>query len=197
MIKYGGESGRMYTYAAFSARIQVKIGLQAGELHLLFGFCPNRPLFPAQIEHGEINRRGLTLFARRPSCEQGLAVAWPQRAKRGGGTNTHFLVSLSNPHITLLRQSLHKWCLSVQCCHSLSCSSSAATPHIELFCAVESSAHMSSQRSAWLKMFLLFVCIGQRLSRLSGWQFLSHSCSGNFAHAASNASDDARLSLRT
>ena len=78
------------------------------------------------------------------------------------------MVSLSKAHITLFRQSLHRWCLSVQCCHSLSCSSSAFTVQMHVFCGDDISAHMSSHRSAELKMCRLFVCIGQRLSRLSG-----------------------------
>ena len=69
---------------------------------------------------------------------------------KGGGAN--FFVSLSYAHITLLRQSLQRWCLSVQCCHSLSCSSSAFTAQISCFCVSDISAHMSSHRSAELKM---------------------------------------------
>jgi len=68
---------------------------------------------------------------------------------------------------------------------------------MHVFCGDDISAHMSSHRSAELKMCRLFVCIGQRLSRLSGWQFFSHSCSGNFAHASSSDFGDARPSFST
>jgi len=85
----------------------------------------------------------------------------------------------------------------VQCCQSLSCSSSALTAQISCFCVSDISAHMSSHRSAELKMCRLLACIGQRLSRLSGWQFFSHSCSGNLAHASSSDFGEARLALST
>ena len=109
----------------------------------------------------------------------------------------HLRVSLSKAHITLFRQSLHKWCLSVQCCHSLSCSSSAFTEQIDSFCCVDISAHMSSHRSAELKMWRELACIGQRLSRFSGWQFFSHSLSGNLAHASSSDLGVAKFSFST
>ena len=125
-----------------------------------------------------------------------------ERMRRASGVHArrdgaHFFVSLSKAHMTLFRQSLQRWCLSVQCCQSLSCSSSALTVHILALFAVDISAHMSSHRSAELNMCRLFACIGHLLSRFSGWQFFSHSCRGNLAHASSRASGEDRPSRRT